>query len=146
MHFVFPSVDAALFLENLTLLPLGGSICGRPGNVLWPSWRTSQGDPGMFWAAGSTTVVDEQSARGTYDPLLTLLHLYPDHLHISYIYLHIYISWWQIGPEEARYFILLARSPTLYFHNWLFKGGGLVLFSLQYGLTIFNITMKHQHV
>ena len=44
----------------------------------------------MFWAAGSTTVVDEQSARGTYDPLLTLLHLYPDHLHI-YIYIHIYI-------------------------------------------------------
>ena len=44
----------------------------------------------MFWAAGSTTVVDEQSARGTYDPLLTLLHLYPDHLHI-YIYIYIYI-------------------------------------------------------
>ena len=44
----------------------------------------------MFWAAGSTTVVDEQSARGTNDPLLTLLHLYPDHLHI-YIYIHIYI-------------------------------------------------------
>ena len=44
----------------------------------------------MFWAAGSTTVVDEQSARGTYAPLLTLLHLYPDHLHI-YIYIILYI-------------------------------------------------------
>lgn len=38
----------------------------------------------------------------------------------THIYVYIHISWWQIGPEETRYFILLlvARSPTLYFHNW----------------------------